>query len=612
MRWVVLLGILIQFSFLSQTFSQELRNAAKDRAELGLDKFDDVRLEDIKVAVIDNGFKGYVKNNGVLPDEPRTTYEKKYSKELISSDPNLGDVDYHPDEEDTTHGFRMAHIVKEMTRGRCKLILLPGKGPYNFRRAVRTAIQKQVDIILYSQNWESQGNFDGTGYLDAYVDEATRSGIIWINAAGNYGERKVYNGPVDILSPLNNQEKGGYLQFHLKDEKGTEFVQNFLRLKSNTNRNPAKIILSWNRWEQTEKGTDTDLDLLVKGENGKLIPLQESNPAIGRSVQVVKQTDALNFDQNESNQPMEFINTRYDKNSAEGSYKIYVRAKGNNFANRDRIRITLVPGSSATVTDDKRGEVDSIELLDWTRGESTMVPAGNRNVIAVSVPASYASVGPTADGRNKPDVVLNKSFADFQDAGEPGVPDGTSIAAAYFAGIVAVLKAHWPDLTHAALMRWIRRQNEIFPMPYNPNMFVEQIAPELFQRTFPKIYETVRDFTRSAPLFHGRYLEGGRFLLKTQDPPRDFPGSPFAEQPRGHDFFLLETLARNPRTNGFEKGVEFTTRPQAPDRNGVPSRWPWEITGVDRRRYVDVMQMTPAPSQVLRLWRTPTPQEPLL
>ena len=69
-----------------------------------------------------------------------------------------------------------------------------------------------------------------------------------------------------------------------------------------------------------------------------------------------------------------------------------------------------------------------------------------------SSPAS--SVGPTADHRVKPDVILPDSRAFFTD-GE--VTAGSSNAAAYFAGVVAVLKAAEPGLHTRHLLSLARQ-----------------------------------------------------------------------------------------------------------------------------------------------------------
>ena len=66
-------------------------------------------------------------------------------------------------------------------------------------------------------------------------------------------------------------------------------------------------------------------------------------------------------------------------------------------------------------------------------------------------PAS--SIGPTADRRVKPDAIVEDSRAYFSD-GE--VSAGSSNAAAYVAGVVAVLKADAPGLRPRHLLQLAR------------------------------------------------------------------------------------------------------------------------------------------------------------
>jgi hypothetical protein len=74
-------------------------------------------------------------------------------------------------------------------------------------------------------------------------------------------------------------------------------------------------------------------------------------------------------------------------------------------------------------------------------------------VLAVGEVGAASSVGPTLDGRPKPDIVLADSRAYFTDG---QFSAGSSNAAAYFAGVVAVLKAAEPGLRREHLARIAR------------------------------------------------------------------------------------------------------------------------------------------------------------
>jgi len=93
---------------------------------------------------------------------------------------------------------------------------------------------------------------------------------------------------------------------------------------------------------------------------------------------------------------------------------------------------------------------DAIRFLDATGEEELYPPADDPRVITVGDLSPSSSIGPTADRRVKPEVLLEDSRAYFTDG---DVSAGSSNAAAYFAGIVAILKASEPGLKPRHLTR---------------------------------------------------------------------------------------------------------------------------------------------------------------
>src|SRR5206468_6392474 len=107
-------------------------------------------------------------------------------------------------------------------------------------------------------SFEGGGNGAGLGPIDRIVSEAADAGILWINAAGNYGGR-VYNGPVRVLSD-------GYLR--LRD--GSDVAS--LRFRNHLDENTVRVTLTWNDYrEQEDAGTDKDLDLYVEDWAGRRV-----------------------------------------------------------------------------------------------------------------------------------------------------------------------------------------------------------------------------------------------------------------------------------------------------------------------------------------------------
>src|SRR4051812_10182347 len=153
-------------------------------------------IESVKIAVLDYGFDGVGGGRAYLPDG--TVVVEHYDPDFVRRY-HLGDPAFRkPFEPLNRHGRIMAQIVWAVAgshpRGP-RFYLLNANGPTMLRRAVRYAIVQGVDIILFSGSFEGGGNGDGRGPIDGIVADALAAGMVWINAAGNYG-RRVYNGPL--------------------------------------------------------------------------------------------------------------------------------------------------------------------------------------------------------------------------------------------------------------------------------------------------------------------------------------------------------------------------------------------------------------------------------
>lgn len=82
--------------------------------------------------------------------------------------------------------------------------------------------------------------------------------------------------------------------------------------------------------------------------------------------------------------------------------------------------------------------------------------------------AAFSSVGNTADGRIKPDVMaVGERTALMQPDGQPGVANGTSFSTPLMAGMAACLWQALPHLTAAELLEVIRRAGDRVNYPDN-------------------------------------------------------------------------------------------------------------------------------------------------
>ncbi|WZO98997.1 S8 family serine peptidase [Isosphaeraceae bacterium EP7] len=422
-----------------------MMNGPEIRAKLGLTREYEggAGLSSVKVAVLDSGFEGVGGGRAYLPAD--AVIVEHYDPELIRRF-NLGDPEFRKGfEPGNRHGRVMAQIVWGVTGARPegpRFYLLNANGPTMLRRAVRYAIESKVDLILFSGSFEGGGNGDGRGPINRVVDDALAAGIPWINAAGNYGGR-VFNGPI---RPLDD----GYLRLR----KGADVAS--LRFRNHVDENNVNVTLTWNDYREDEDaGTEKDLDLFVEDWAGRRV-------GSGEKVQV---TGVPQADSEQSRNPRERVVLEslpaipYFPKDPDYCYRIRIRAKGGRFTSEDRLRVLVTASREAYTPPDGGPPRSAFEFVDASDQGELYPPADNLLALTVGDGSPSSSMGPTVDGRTKPDVLLEDSRAYFSD-GE--VSSGSSNAAAYVAGAVAILKAAAPDLGPGPLLR-IARQGPPLP-----------------------------------------------------------------------------------------------------------------------------------------------------
>ncbi|MFO0822020.1 MAG: S8 family serine peptidase [Gemmataceae bacterium] len=362
-------------------------------------------LKSIKVAVLDSGFDGldgkrpYLPANAVVVEDYDPAFIKRFA---------LGDPEFRkPLLPGNSHGRLMAQIVWATTGNAPEgpqFFLLNANGPTMFRRAVRYAIEQKVDVILFSGTFEGAGNFDGRGPINVAVDAAVAAGIIWVNAAGNCGGM-AYNGRVDV-------GPNGFLRFG-----GT---QSALRFRNRLDENALTLTLTWNDYQDTEDaGTEKDLDLIVEDWQGRVVgesKLTQVGP--GRVA-----------GEGESKNPRERL-TLTDLPACEAGqeYRICIRARAANFGHAIGFDCCS-PVRETPIRDLDTGKMlPAIEFRDATRGGEIYPPADHAGVLAVGDAMPESAIGPTADGRVKPDIIVFDSVARFSNGEETA---GASNAAAY-------------------------------------------------------------------------------------------------------------------------------------------------------------------------------------
>ncbi|HEX5273142.1 MAG TPA: S8 family serine peptidase, partial [Gemmataceae bacterium] len=422
-----------------------LANAAQVRKRLGLaPEYENVRgVESLKVAVLDYGFAGLDTGRRYLPES--AVLVEHYDADFVRRF-RLGDPDFRkPLDPANAHGRVMAQIVWAVTGSSSKgprFYLLNANGPTMLRRAVRYAIEQKVDLILFSGAFEGAGNGDGRGPINRVVADALAADIIWVNAAGNYG-RRVYNGPVRL-------DRDGYLRFR----DGADATA--LRFCNRLDENPVTVTLTWNDYRDAEDaGTAKDLDLYVVDRAGKVLASSELRQVAGDRA----------AGPGESRNPRERV-VLGDLPAGPDLVRIRVRAKAGDFTPEDRVRVLVTPARESFVDPETGALDDALTFYDATGKGELYPPADSPLVLTVGDSSPASSSGPTADHRVKPDVILPDSRAFLTD-GE--VTAGSSNAAAYFAGVVAVLKAAEPGLRTRHLLRLARQDTVRSTSAYTPS-----------------------------------------------------------------------------------------------------------------------------------------------
>ena len=87
----------------------------------------------------------------------------------------------------TQHGVRMAEIVHDIAP-RAHLALIAYRTPEQFEQAADWIAAAGLPVVSHSNSFLTPP-FDGTGRSARAVDRTAAAGVLWVNSAGNYGQR---------------------------------------------------------------------------------------------------------------------------------------------------------------------------------------------------------------------------------------------------------------------------------------------------------------------------------------------------------------------------------------------------------------------------------------
>lgn len=357
----------------------------------------------LKVAILDSDFTGYeVELGKTLPASTRYVdgpqQPPRPTPQLITG---------------AAHGLQIAQLFVAMmtdnmraTQWMPELTLYKISSYAHFKFAINDLIAQRVDLVLDAEVWKSGGNFDGTGFINNDVNQATQRGVIWVNAAGDFA-KTTFNAGVHTFAD-------NWVQ--LPDQNGA------LMIRCENNRSgtcPVEIALSWNDFKiDPLLGTNKDLDLVLTDD---LLNILKTS--------TLKQS----ADPNESRPG--YTKLAYESISTElssGVYFLRVKNRSQNFSGRDQLRL-IVEGSHIT-------------MPSHTEGETLLSPADNNTVIAVGASDNMQSSSSISLG--KPDLFAPSSITMHSGA----KMTGSSPAAAIVAAGLGILKSQEPAMTREDLI----------------------------------------------------------------------------------------------------------------------------------------------------------------
>jgi hypothetical protein len=304
---------------------------------------------------------------------------------------------------DPSHGTAVAEIIVDVAPD-VQLFLYNVDTSLSLLNALdHIADQQEVDIVSMSLGIYNVGPYDGTSETSQAVDAIRDAGILFVNSAGNDGQRHWQGNFVDPDANGLRNFSGGDETININVQAG-QFVQ---------------VFLSWNDWPVSTQ----DYDLYVLNSGLSLVTWSENPQMFG------------------------FAPTEYAEFVAPSTGTYHIRIS--NFSATQDVEFDLFttvnlgeynsPAGSIGIPGDAAGAL-TVGAVFWENG--LLEP--------------FSSRGPTDDGRTKPDI-----------SGPDGVTTstlnpffGTSAATPYVAGAAALVKDVYPG-ADADAMQSLLEENTI-------------------------------------------------------------------------------------------------------------------------------------------------------
>ncbi|QAA77296.1 MAG: hypothetical protein BIP78_1530 [Candidatus Bipolaricaulis sibiricus] len=336
-----------------------------------------IRGSGVKIAVIDLGFNG-LSAAQAGGDLPYSVITRDFTGTGIASG--------------VSHGTAVAQIVHDVAPD-AQLYLIKIANEVDLDNAVTYCISEGVHIINHSLGWFNTNFYDGTGTIADIARRATSAGILWVQAAGNSGQK--------------------HYGATFTDANGDGWHDTDITFTATAGQQII-LYLTWDAWPATAD----DYDLYLYGPTGTLV---------ASSTATQSGTEA----------PTERITTTA---STAGTYRVRIQ-KAAGGARRLSLfsilqEVSPVVSASSIPAPGNAAEVLTVGAIDWSSYTTGPI-------------APYSSRGPTTDGRSKPDLAAPANVTTGVSFYNPF--PGTSAAAPHVAGVAALLKAENAALTRATL-----------------------------------------------------------------------------------------------------------------------------------------------------------------
>lgn len=348
---------------------------------IGAADFHDVGTDGagIKIGIIDAGFAGLAGSQagGELPPGQQFIDYTVFPPVPMSDDAG------------SDHGTNVAEIVHDTAPG-AELYLAKISTDLELAAAVDEMIAAGINIIHQPLVWFGAAFYDGTGPICDITNDAEAADILWTNPAGNLRLNHYLNAFSDANSDLRHE-------FSVDQNYNTVVLQAGI---------PVNLTVNWDAY-QSPASADYDLFLYDDDPDagGTLVASSENGQSSGF--------------------PFPYETLDYLPETS-GTFYIVVSKLSSSTPDLPLTLFSFSHPFSVNVT-----------------ASSIAQPADCASVVTVGAtalddtPDSTSSVGPTTDGRNKPDI----SGPTGMETSRTIMFAGTSAASAYVAGSAALLSA---------------------------------------------------------------------------------------------------------------------------------------------------------------------------